>query len=134
MAKVNSRGFLFNPHKREILLHLRDNKTPNDPNKWSCFGGGMEDGETPDQCFIREIKEELGVDFKIEDLKLLTTYYSPQFESEHWVFYIESSLLKSDMTLGEGADFDWVPAIKVLELDLSDSTRYDLTMFLNKLS
>jgi len=46
----------------KLIVFLRDNNPhiPN-PNKWDFFGGGREGNETPEECAIREIEEELGV-------------------------------------------------------------------------
>lgn len=52
----------FITHKNKILLFHRDNK-PNikDPDCWDVIGGHSDEGETPDQTLVREIKEELNV-------------------------------------------------------------------------
>lgn len=35
---------------------------------WEFPGGGVDAGETPDQCIVREIEEELGVDARADEL------------------------------------------------------------------
>lgn len=40
-------------------------------------GGRIEEGETPEQCVIRELKEEINVDVKIDDIKFMGTFYAP---------------------------------------------------------
>jgi 8-oxo-dGTP diphosphatase len=51
--------------KGEFLLALRDNK-PNIPfpDHWDLIGGHVEEGETPEEALVREVKEELDIDLK----------------------------------------------------------------------
>jgi len=47
----------------EILLSLRDNKPGIPfPQHWDLIGGHVEEGETPEEALIREVKEELNYD------------------------------------------------------------------------
>jgi 8-oxo-dGTP diphosphatase len=51
--------------KGELLLYLRDNKPGIPfPQHWDLFGGHVEEGETPEEALVREIKEELNYDLK----------------------------------------------------------------------
>ena len=51
--------------KGEFLLYLRDNKpTIPFPDHWDLIGGHLEEGETPEQALVREVKEELDIDLK----------------------------------------------------------------------
>ncbi|MBR2708636.1 MAG: NUDIX domain-containing protein [Clostridia bacterium] len=56
----------------EILLQLRQ-----DNNKFGLLGGGIELNETYEQCAIREIQEESGIEFSVQDLELKGVYAGP---------------------------------------------------------
>ena len=50
---------------QEVLLFLRDdNPAIAYPNMWDVLGGHVEEGETPEACIVREMKEELGLELK----------------------------------------------------------------------
>ncbi len=49
----------------EFLLYLRDNKpTIPFPDHWDLIGGHVEEGESPEQALVREVKEELDIELK----------------------------------------------------------------------
>jgi len=123
-------GFLYNPKTNSVLLHQRDDKTKINPNKWAFFGGLNESNETPEETFIREIKEELNLDLLKDNIKHVCDYLNVEMNTYRYVFYVESVLEKSEMRLGEGANFDWIPVGKVMEYDLTEKTRIDLEKFL----
>jgi 8-oxo-dGTP diphosphatase len=51
--------------KGEFLFALRDNKSwiPF-PNHWDLIGGHVEEGETPEEALVREVKEELNIELE----------------------------------------------------------------------
>ena len=63
--KRKGSSIIFINDKRQVLLFLRDNKADIPyPNTWDVPGGHVEDDETPVQCIVREIREEMGIDLK----------------------------------------------------------------------
>ncbi len=53
-------GLIIDNAEGEILLQLRDDKPGLEcPNCWGTFGGQIEEGETPQEALLREVREEL---------------------------------------------------------------------------
>lgn len=125
-------GFLYNPKIYSVLLHKRDGKARVNPDKWAFFGGLNEGNETPKQTFMREFREELGVEIREDEIKPLCDYLNEELQTYRYVFYVGSELEKSQMRLGEGEGFDWIPLDKVFEYDLTEKTRRDLKIFLQQ--
>lgn len=123
-------GFLYNPKKNEVLLHLRDGNTPVNPHLWGFFGGTSEGNESSRECCTREWREELGIVVSPDALIPLCDYPNLERGTHRYVFYIESDMLKEEMTLGEGADFDWIPLEKVFQYALTDKSIRDLQYFI----
>ena len=104
--KKKTAGIVLYNNKGEFLLQLRsnDSKIPN-PNKWSIFGGGMEEGETPEEAIKRELKEEIGFDlkefkfYKVLDWDLFRDY---TFEGK---IDIPISQIRKQLTEGQDAKF-----------------------------
>jgi 8-oxo-dGTP pyrophosphatase MutT (NUDIX family) len=73
-----------------VLLQLRTADAPASPGKWSFTGGGIEDGETPEEAARRELLEETGLSVSGD----LTLYWSGMRPSTsavnrlvEWFFY-----------------------------------------------
>lgn len=47
--------------KKLLLLQRDDTPGIKDPERWQLPGGGIEDGETPDEAIRRELQEEIGI-------------------------------------------------------------------------
>lgn len=56
---------IFENDNGELLLYKRDN-TPGIPFPlhWDLIGGHVEEGETPEEALVREVREELGYELK----------------------------------------------------------------------
>jgi len=63
-------ALIFNDEKQILLGHRRD------IDWWNLPGGGMENGETVDDALRREVREETGLEVKIE--RLVGVYSKPQ--------------------------------------------------------
>ncbi|MFH1589506.1 MAG: NUDIX domain-containing protein [archaeon] len=65
--------FFYNKEKKVLLQDRRDISKRGE--EWGFFGGHIEEGETPEQAIIREIKEELSFDLK--EFKFINHFKNP---------------------------------------------------------
>ena len=90
--------------KGEFLLYLRDNKPDIPfPDHWDLIGGHVEEGETPEEALIREVKEELDIDLK--DYTFYKKYEcltGDAYENIKYIYYGKINLPIKEITLLEG--------------------------------
>jgi|SRR3989344_1105242 len=69
---LNFSGVIIEREDKKMLFQLRDNNPLiSNPNKWWVFGGGIEPNEKPIDAAVRELKEEINLKIKKNDLKLI---------------------------------------------------------------
>lgn len=90
--------------KGEILLYLRDNKPDIPfPNHWDLIGGHVEEGETPEEALVREVKEELDID--LTDYTFYKKYEcltGDAYENIKYIYSGKINLPIEEVTLLEG--------------------------------
>lgn len=99
------------------VLITQRNKDASQGLKWEFPGGKMEEGEDPESCIIREIKEELDMDIKVHDIfKVVMHRYGERniLLLAYWCSRTGGSL----SPLG-CRDFTWAPVSRLLEFDLA---------------
>ncbi len=127
-------AIIYDPHGGLVLLQHRTKDAPISPNKWGLFGGHGEEGENPQQALLRELREEMGVEFQDSDLKFSHDYQLTP-ELHRFVFIIDSLSSGSNIKInGEAEGFAWVPLDQIFEYDLTDRVKIDIERFLQRQS
>jgi len=103
----------------KTLMLLR-NKKENDihEGKWNGLGGKFEAGESPEDCVIREVKEESGL--KIKAPKLHGVISFPKFDGKNdWYTFIYSAKeYEGEIIDSREGELYWIDDDKVLNLNL----------------
>lgn len=76
------------------------------PLQWEFPGGKLEEGETLEECIIREIKEELELDIKVNGIFTTNVYHFAGLEIFFTVFNAE--IVGGSMKLNVHNDAKWV--------------------------
>ena len=97
-------SIIFLNDQTQILLFLRDDipEIPY-PNMWDIPGGHVEKNETPEQCIVREMKEEMDLD--LQDFKEFKTLEFA--DRKEYVFWKKENLDISKIELTEGQCLKW---------------------------
>lgn len=91
-------------HKKELFATQRGYGDYKDG--WEIPGGKLEEGETPEQCIVREISEELASEVKAERVLGVVEYDYPAF---HLTMHcILCSLVSGKLTLLEHEAARWL--------------------------
>ena len=109
-------SIIFLNDQGQVLLLLRDNSPDIPfPNMWDVPGGHVENGETPEQCIVREMNEEMNLD--LDDFRLFSVM---DFEDRReYTFWKRANLDIHQIQLTEGQRLKWFTENEVKRTELA---------------
>jgi len=118
--------------RKEVFLVFRS-----DFPVWVLTGGGIEEGETPQEAAIREAKEETGLDIKKEELVLVakvrekgvdqvTNLINEKFQARY-IYQYSGHLF--DLKVTEGERFEAWPVDELLNISDKDKNKFIYSIF-----
>lgn len=108
---------------RTLMLHRIKKKNDIHEGKWNGLGGKMDPGETPEECVIREVREESGLRIQSPDLRGILMF--PNFDGANdWlVFLFIARRFSGRIQDCDEGHLEWIPNAKVPKLPLWDGDR-----------
>jgi 8-oxo-dGTP diphosphatase len=89
------------------------------PLKWEFPGGKIEKGETAEECLIREIREELGIEIIIQNSLPFVEHHYDDFSIRLMPFICKINA--GEIRLTEHAAFLWVERSELMEMDWAEA-------------
>lgn len=105
---------------KTLMLHRIKKKNDIHEGKWNGLGGKFEHGETPEECVIREVKEESGL--AITDPKLHGFITFPMFDGKKdwYVFLFTAKNFEGELIDSHEGRLEWIQNDKLFDLNLWD--------------
>ena len=105
---------------RTLMLHRVKKVNDVHEGKWNGLGGKLEIGESPEECVIREVKEESGL--SISDLKLHGFITFPLFDGidDWYVFVFTAENYFGEIIESAEGNLEWIPSESITALNLWD--------------
>lgn len=119
--------------KEDKYLMLHRVKKINDANheKWIGVGGKIEEGETPEECMLREVEEECGLTLVEYRLRGVVSFCSDCWENEYMFVYTADKFTGELIDCDEG-ELVWVEKSKLNELNLWEGDKLFLKLLIEE--
>ena len=115
--------------KDNCYLMLHRTKKEHDVNrgKWIGVGGKFEPDETPEECLLREVKEETGLTLLKYRFRGILTFIADGWESEYIHLYTATEF-EGILTECEEGVLEWVPVDQIETLPIWEGDRIFLRL------
>ena len=98
-----------------LLLHRVKKENDLNHDKWIGIGGKFEEGESPEECLLREAWEETGLTLTDYRDRGIVTFVSSEWEGEYMHLYTATGWTGALKECNEGV-LEWVSREKMKEL------------------
>lgn len=113
------------------MLHRVTKKNDINHDKWIGVGGHFEAGESPEDCLLREVREETGYTLNSFDFRGIVTFVSDDDPAEYMCLYTSKDFSGTQLECDEG-NLEWVPLEKIDSLELWEGDRIFLNLLKQK--
>ena len=111
-----------------LMLHRTKKSIDENKDKWIGVGGHFEEGGSPGDCLLREVKEETGLTLTEYRFRGIVTFVSDEWGTEYMHLFTASDFTGQLTECDEG-ELVWVDKKDIMSLNLWEGDR----VFLKKL-
>ena len=119
--------------KDNKYMMLKRDKKENDVNegKWIGIGGHFEEGESPEECLLREVYEETGLTLSSYKFRGIITFISDKWETEYMHLFTADKFTGEMHQCNEGT-LKWIEKDNVLNLNIWEGDKIFLKLLLTE--
>lgn len=110
-----------------LMLHRVTKKNDINKDKWIGVGGHFEKGESPEDCLLREVKEETGLTLDSFDFRGIVTFVYNDEPAEYMHLFTSKNFSGTLIDCDEGK-LEWVSFEKINSLELWEGDKIFLTL------
>lgn len=114
--------YIENDRGEYLMLHRTKKKNDQNEGKWIGVGGKFEAGESPEECMLRETREETGLTLTSYRFRGIVTFLSDQGENEYMHLFTADKYGGTLCSCSEG-ELAWVPKKDLFDLNLWEGDR-----------
>lgn len=111
-----------------LMLHRIKKEHDINEGKWIGIGGHFEPGESPEECLIREVKEETGLTLTSWKFRGIVTFSSDGSPTEYMCLYTADAFTGELLEDCSEGILQWVPKEEVINLRLWEGDRVFLDL------
>ena len=112
-----------------LMLHRIRKKNDENHDKWIGIGGKLEDGESPEECILREAKEETGLTLTEFAYRGVITFLSGDWGETMHLF--TATGFSGELTDCDEGVLEWISREKLLSLPMWEGDKIFLNLIAN---
>ncbi len=98
--------------EKYLMLHRVKKEKDANRDKWIGIGGKFEDGESPEECILREAKEETGLTLTEFKYRGIVTFVSDRWETEYMHLFTATKF-SGELTECDEGNLEWISREKL---------------------
>ena len=102
---------------RYLMLHRTEKERDDNKDKWIGVGGHFEPGESPEECLLREVREETGYHLTAYRFRGIVTFLSGDGVTEYMHLFTADGFEGDPIACDEG-ELEWVPIDRIESLNI----------------
>ena len=110
-----------------LMMHRIKKENDVNKDKWIGVGGHFEAGESPEECLLREVKEETGLTLTEWKFRGIVSFLSDKWPDEYMCLYTATGFAGEMIPCSEGT-LEWVEKSKVTELPIWEGDKIFLRL------
>ena len=115
-----------------LMLHRVKKENDASHNKWIGVGGKCEADESPDECMLREVREETGLEITEWHYRGIVTFISDTWPNEYMHLFTATAWRgEPDMSIDDEGTLAWIAKKELMELNLWEGDRIFLRLLLD---
>ena len=112
---------------RYLMLHRVKKKNDINKDKWIGIGGKFEAGESPEDCLLRECREETGLTLTEYRYRGIVTFVSDEWGTEYMHLFTATGF-EGEQHLCDEGELAWIEKKRLLELTLWEGDKIFLRL------
>ncbi|MBQ8625641.1 MAG: 8-oxo-dGTP diphosphatase [Agathobacter sp.] len=100
-----------------LMMHRVKKEKDINKDKWVGVGGHFEEGESPEECLLREVREETGLELTSFRLRGVITFSTDIYPTEYMFLYTADGYTGEMIECNEG-NLEWVKKTDVYDLPI----------------
>lgn len=110
-----------------LMMHRVKKKNDENRDKWIGIGGKFEDAESPEDCVLREVKEETGLTLTDYRYRGLVTFVSDQLNTEYMHLFTADGY-EGELTQCDEGELAWIGKKELLVLPMWEGDKIFLRL------
>ena len=110
-----------------LMLHRTKKVNDENHDKWIGVGGKFEEGESPEECILREAQEETGLTLTAWRYRGIVTFVSDEWGGEYMHLFTADGFTGQIKSCDEG-ELEWVEKQRLLSLPIWEGDKIFLRL------